>query len=268
MIYRLDNFVENNINPVTNRPFDCSWTVYIVDNGQYRMQCGSQNGCAYTLKISKANHPNWKMFVGDFISYAEAFNKDAILVISKEDLASVEIEYKAHAFNDSFLRDYESSVLIHSTTAENYNNIMKCQMLKSWNLLKAEGYFTEEYPIGKLLRDPEELRDFILFGSGTTGEIVVNSKQHNELVFDEKIKYKTGARLYFDMQMIAADGLLLRDGSEIKVKDTLPINPYLIWTSTWDKIGLDSEISTPRMFAETSDKFFKENIYQDFDYSY
>ena len=141
-------------------------------------------------------------------------------------------------------------------------------MLKSWNRLKTEGFFTEDFPIGKQLGDPEELRDFILFGGGTTGEIVVNSKQNNKLIYDENVEYRTGARLYFDMRKIANDGLILRDGSEIKIKDSLPIKPYLIWVSTWDKIGLDSEISTPKIFAEKSDEFFKTNINKDFTYSY
>lgn len=257
MVYRLDSFVESNINPITSEPYDSSWVVYIVDDGPYRMMCGSSNGCTYTLRISKNNHPDWKMYVGDFISYNEAINRNVILVISEEDLKAVEQEYIGHSYNDRFLRDYEAPVLIHSTTKENYENIIKCQMLKSWNCLKKEGYFTEEFPIGKQLGDPEELRDFILFGSGTTGEIVVNSKQNNKLVFDENIEYRTGARLYFDMRRIAEDGLLLRDGSEIKVKDHLPLKPYLIWASTWDKIGLESEISTPKVFAEKSDAFFK-----------
>lgn len=268
MIYRLDSFIENEINPITNSPYDHSWMVYIVEDGPYRMMCGSRNGCAYTLRISKTNHPQWKMFAGDFISYSETFNRNAILVISEEDLNAVEKEYKGHAYNDPFIRDYESTILIHSTTKENFENIQKCQMLKSWNRLKSEGFFTEEFPIGKQLGDPEELRDYIMLGSGTTGEIVVNSKQNNNLIFDENIEYQTGARLYFDMRKIAEDGLVLRDGSEIKIKDYLPLNPYLIWTSTWDKIGLDSEISTPRIFAELSDRYFKENIFSDFDYSY
>jgi hypothetical protein len=54
-------------------------------------------------------------------------------------------------------------------------------MLKSWNRLKQEGFHNEKFPIGKKLGDPEELRDYILFGTGTTGEIVVNSKQNRAL---------------------------------------------------------------------------------------
>lgn len=268
MICRLDSFVESHINPVTNSPYDDSWIVYIVDSGSYRMMCGSRNGCAYTLKISKTNHPDWKMYVGDFISYSEASNKNAILVISAEDLKLVEKEYDGHSFDDPYLRAYEPAVLIHSTTKENFDNITKCQMLKSWNRLKSEGFWPEEFPIGKQLGDPEELRDYILLGSGTTGEIVVNSKQNGKLIFDENTEYRTGARLYFDMHRIAEERLLIRDGSEMKIKNCLPLHPYLIWVSTWDKIGLDSEISTPKIFAEKSDEFFKENIKKDFRYSY
>ena len=28
MIYRLDNFIENSINPITNQPYDDSWIVW------------------------------------------------------------------------------------------------------------------------------------------------------------------------------------------------------------------------------------------------
>ena len=32
MIYRLDSFIENEINPITNSPYDHSWMVYIVED--------------------------------------------------------------------------------------------------------------------------------------------------------------------------------------------------------------------------------------------
>ena len=77
-----------------------------------------------------------------------------------------------------------------------------------------------------------ELRDYILFGHGTTGEIVVNSKQKNRIEMDENSEYITGARLYFDMKKIAEAGLLVRDGGEIKVKGMLPLEPYLLFAAT------------------------------------
>ena len=74
---------------------------------------------------------------------------------------------------------------------------------------------------------------------------------------DIDVEYKTGARLYFDAEKIAKDGLLVRDGAHIKVKDFLPLEPYLIWVGTWDSVGLKSQISTPRIFAELSNKTFE-----------
>lgn len=77
---------------------------------------------------------------------------------------------------------------------------------------------------------------------------------------DVDAEYSTGARLYFDAKKMAMDGLLVRDGCHLKVKDTLPLTPYLIWTATWDILGLDSPLSTPRIFAEQSDKQFAKNL--------
>lgn len=129
-------------------------------------------------------------------------------------------------------------------------------MLKSWNKLKNDNTVFEDQPIGTKLGDPVSFRDYIMFGNGVSGEIVVNSKQSGRIVMDINTEYLTGARLYFDTKRIANDGLLVRDGCHLKVKDTLSLEPYLMWVATWDKIGLSDQISTPKIFAETSDKVF------------
>ena len=263
MIYRLDSFEETSINPVTGTSYDFSWLIFILNNESYSIMCGSRNQCAYTLKVSK-QYKYWKMSLGDFINWNEKENKNSILVASKEDYEAAMEEYRGHHCNDPFLRPYEPPVMVHSTTKENYNRIQKCGCLKSWNLLKKENGIQEKFPIGSLLGDPPDFSNYILFGSGITGEIVVNSKQNHQLIYQDDIPYQTGARYYFDMEKIAANGLLYRDGGTIKVKDVLPLQPYLIWISTWDKIGLQNEISTPKIFAETSDFFFRKHYRKDF----
>ena len=56
--------------------------------------------------------------------------------------------------------------------------------------------------------------------------------------------------------MLADDGLLLRDGEHIKVKNYIPLDKYLIWYSTTEKLDL-SKKSTPKEFFEMSNnKFF------------
>lgn len=77
---------------------------------------------------------------------------------------------------------------------------------------------------------------------------------------DEYSEYITGARLYFDMKKIAEAGLLARDGGEIKVKGMLPLEPYLLFAATWDKIGLHSERTTPKIFSDASDQYFDSMI--------
>lgn len=258
MIYRLDNFCENEINPITQEKYDESWVVFILNNEPYQMKCGSEKGCAYTLRVSK-QCTYWKMALCDFIGYNEAIGRNGMVVVSENDLMDAQTAYENHDYKDSFLRAYESRIMVHSTTFENYKSILKSGALKSWNILKNIKIIKEEYPIGMQLGDPVDLRDYILFGTGTTGEIVVNSKQANRLIYDENVEYKPGARLYFDMKKIAEDGLLIRDGGEMKVRDILQLKPYLVWTATWENVGLESPLSTPKIFADKADELFRKN---------
>lgn len=54
MIYRLDNFIENSINPITNQPYNDSWIIWqLTDSKDYKLMVGSFNGCAYSIKFSR-----------------------------------------------------------------------------------------------------------------------------------------------------------------------------------------------------------------------
>ena len=107
----------------------------------------------------------------------------------------------------------------------------------------------EKYPIGIQLGDPADFSDYIMFGGGVIGEIVVNPKQHGKTAMDVNIDYLTGARLCFNAEKMAQDGLLVRDGCHLKVKDTLPLEPYLLFAATLVIIGIASQVSTPKIFS-------------------
>ncbi|MBR3954744.1 MAG: hypothetical protein IKJ63_04665 [Clostridia bacterium] len=253
MIYRLDNFTENNINPVTNCEYDASWMVLILsDDIDTPMIVGANNGCAYTIKINKQLHDDWQMAVGDFIGYCDANNINGILTITENEYNEAQNYYIGHCYNETSLRDYETSILVHSTSMGNWMQIQKDGMLKSWNQLNND----EKEPIGKHLGDPVHFSDYIMFGGGVSGEIVVQSKQAGRIVMDVDAEYQTGARLYFNVEKIAKDGLLVRDGAHVKVKDCLPLEPYLIWTATWENVGLTNQNSTPRIFSDLADECF------------
>lgn len=256
-MYRVDDFSENEINPLTNEPYDDSWIVYcLTTSDDYEMMVGKNNGTVYTAKVSK-NYCGWQMSVCDFIRFQTTRNKNIILSITQDDLEEAEKYYSGHNYNDPYLRDYEPHTLVHSTTYENWLSIKNDGCLKSWNILKSEKASWENEPTGQKLGDPIDFRDFIMFSNGAvSGEIVVLSKQNGKIIMNQDMKYKTGVRLYFDIQKIAENGLLLRDGMHLKVKDKLPLEQYLLWYATWDRAGLNSDISTPREFTEKSNQMF------------
>jgi len=258
MFERLDSLPEDCISPFTGQLWDDSWIILrLTDSQDYQMMCGSSHGSAYTIRISRSQCGHWAMAVGDCVSFHEKEGKHVLLVMTAEDFAAVQDAYAGHSFRDPFLRENEPEVLVHSTGMDSWQHICQDGMLKSWRRLKDEGMITEAQPIGVHLGDPADFSRYIMFGSGVTGEIVVNSKQHGQIVMDIHAEYETGARLYFDARRMARDGLLLRDGCHLKVRDTLPLTPYLICAATWNVIGLPSQTSTPQLFSEQADHYFR-----------
>ena len=257
MLYRIDHYTESEINPFTGRIYDDSWIVYcLTESDDYQMMVGNNIAGVYTVKVSK-NYTGWEMSVCDFLQFQESRHKNILLSIGQEDLEKAQQLYKGHKYNDPFLRENEPDVLVHSTTYENWESIKKDRFLKSWNVLNHEKLIWEDKPIGQELGDPLDFRNFIMFSSGSiSSEIVVLSKQNGKIMMNQDMTYKTGARLYFDSKKIAADGLLIRDGIHLKVMDKLPLEPYLLWYATWDKVGLNSHISTPKEFTEKSNMMF------------
>lgn len=262
MVYRCDSFVESSINPITNSGYDDAWVIAILThNPVSEMIVGAEKGCAYTIRVGKFADDNWHYRIGDFIGYNEAIGKNIILVMSESEYHEMREKYGKHCFDEACHRAYEPVVLIHSTSIESFERIVEDGSLKSWNRLKKEQRLCEEHPIGLELGDPEEFRDYIMFGGfGVSGEIVVSSRQYQYINMNPDAEYRTGARLYFDARKMAQDGLLVRDGAHLKVKHELLLKPYLIWKATWRSIGLEKEISTPRFFAESSDKKIREKF--------
>jgi hypothetical protein len=95
-------------------------------------------------------------------------------------------------------------------------------------------------------------------------EVVIASKQKGRIIDGSNFEdfdtpYIAGARFYFDAEKIARDGLIVRDGLNLKVKDSLPIDKYLLWTATPDILGI-SEETTPRIFHEKANAIFEQKF--------
>lgn len=257
-MYRFDVEQFGKINPVTGKPYSPEWSVWCLTNSdKYTQVTGSLNSGAYIVKCSRFS-TNSEMSLGDFIGYNKAINRKIIIFIDESDFKMAEEKYNGHTFNEPYLRSYEQCYAVHSTTLENFEKIKRDGCLKSFNLLKAENADFAEKPIGSILGDPEEFSNYVMLGKNVSGEIAVCSKQYGKIVTNLNAEYITGVRLYFNLKKIAADGLVIRDGTHIKVKNVLPLKPYLIWTATFKNAGLKSVVSTPQIFSQNADLKFAE----------
>lgn len=211
----------------------------------------------YTLKINK-NYEYWYYDLCDLIDFYKSNNSiKVILDVEKADIITARKLYSSHTYNEKCLREYESKFMVHSTPIKNLESILNDGALKSWNILKSEKANWEQDPIGTLLGDIDDFSDYVMLSAPfQNNEIIIASKQKRKIDTDINQIYQPGARFYLDAQMLADDGLLLRDGEHIKVKNYIPLDKYLIWYSTTEKLDL-SKKSTPKEFFEMSNnKFF------------
>ena len=85
--------------------------------------CGSKNGCAYTIKVSRIKCDDRKMAVGDFLGFNEANAKNIILAMTETDHKAVNDYYKGHSYNEPLLRKNEPLFLVHSTSMNSWEKI-------------------------------------------------------------------------------------------------------------------------------------------------
>ena len=261
-IYYADSsFSQFTTNPYQNDlPYSEDWIVLKLlekKDGKNLLKYDYQNEVA-RLMLTKEDK-EWAYRAFDFIQYQSSHHKNIIVAVDEHDLATAKSIYGNSCYMDKFLRPYEKKVLIHSTTKESYHAIMQDRCLKSWNTLNKSDII-ENTPIGQLLGDTADNSDYIMFTSGGLGaERVVSSKQKGKINFSHDVPYLAGARFYFDAEKIAKEGLLVRDGRQIKVKDSLPIDEYLLWIATPSVIDLQEE-TTPRIFAEKANAMFTQKF--------
>lgn len=228
----------------------------LTDSTEYR-QFNCFEDSIYTLKISR-NYEYWYYDLCDLIDFYNDMDIEVILEIDENDLLLARSLYGNHKYNEKTLREYETDVMVHSTTKENAKSILVDKKIKSWDLLSAEKSDWEEKPIGAKLGDIEDFSNYVMLsGVLSNNEMVTASKSNGVINTDVNQEYVAGARFYLDARALARDGLLLRDGAHIKVRDSIDLEKYLIWYSTPQLLEID-EHTTPKKFFELSNKRFAQ----------
>ncbi|MDY6017995.1 MAG: hypothetical protein SPI97_10315, partial [Oscillospiraceae bacterium] len=228
----------------------------LTDSKEYNSFCGLEDSI-YTVRISK-HYEHWYYDLCDMIGFYKNSKTELILDVSESDLRSACFLYGNHKYNEKILREHEPSIMVHTTTFEAYKEILSDGSIKCWNILKRQKDSFEEKPIGRLLGDIEDFSNYVMLSPiGVNNEIIVASKEKERIDIDPNQTYRAGCRFYLNAKELANDGMLLRDGQHIKVKNEIPLGKYLIWYSTAERISLSSE-TTPSEFFEQSNKAFYE----------
>jgi hypothetical protein len=226
----------------------------IADSAEYKeTTCKNFYFC---FKVSKQSD-GWQFRAMDYVEYNAALGRQVVYTGDIKDYEEAKETYRGHSVCDPFLRPYEPAVLVHSTTPNGYTQIIKDGALKSWNRIKNENRIGEENPIGRLLGDPEDFREYVMLGGlGFWSEIVVSSKQKGYICMDADCEYTAGARFYFDALTLIKENLLVRDGMHYKVKGELPLR-YALFCAAAGNIIISGKI-TPRAFASAADEAFAQ----------
>ena len=187
------------INPYSGAPYNEEWILLrLTDNADFSSKTGNDGHRLFQFVLSK-NNADWPFHFMDFIEYESGLGRNIIAAADKSDVEIAKRLYSGHCITDKYLRDYEKPYLVHSTDSKSYEKILKSCCLKSWNTLKSENSGYEKEPIGRLLGDPKDYSDYIMFSDGGYfNELVVMSKQKGEISSDIDATYKAGARMYFD----------------------------------------------------------------------
>jgi len=193
----------------------------------------------------------------DFIGYNGVANINGIVKMNHEDYVIATDTYRGYSYKDKKIRDYESNVLIHSSSNKNWKLIKKELKLKSWKKLYDEGVILTKNPIGKFLGDPDEFSQYVMLGLGTSCEVVVSSSTKNSIDCDIDTIYKPGVRLYLDAEKLAYDSRLIRDGAHVKVMGEVDLSKYLLMAITPQILTNDYEHKwTPKTFSKSADSHF------------
>lgn len=132
-----------------------------LNNSEKYRQFNCIENSIYTLKISR-NYKYWYYDLCDLIDFYKDTDIEVISEISNDDLSLARKLYGNHQYNEHILREYESEVMVHSTTKDNVQSILSDKKLKSWILLHAEKSDWEKQPIGALLGDIEDFSNYVM----------------------------------------------------------------------------------------------------------
>ncbi len=221
---------------------------------------GSTNDSLFHVRIGPSER-RLEARLAAFLHYEHKHGRRVIVAVCDNTDAGALVERAlAEHPSGTFLAAEESEWLVHSTDLAAWAHIQDCGELRSLSLLQREN--REPLALGlSELSEPQDYADYVMLSLlGMIGpENVVASRAFGRVFTEENTAYTPGVRLYFDGHRIIDDGLAVWDGVHlIKVRDHLPLEPYLLAAMTAETLDPQSLVDqwTPRSFMEAADARF------------
>lgn len=195
----------------------------------------------------------------DFIFYENAKCRYPILL--DEDLM-ITGNIAAEKFDTSNLRVYEPKVCVHSSSMENGKQIIRTGALRSQRVLLEDGWLQTKQLGFTRNGEPDDYLDHINLSSYQSPwpERVVQSNQLGELGRWD-LTYNPGYRFYFDADLLAQSGKLVRTGAPfVKVFGYLPLEKSLGYLGNVCSSSFEEKDWTPDLFTDCSNEFFADQI--------
>lgn len=248
------------------------WSAFcILDRDDSQVLTGGTDAGLWMARFGRSVG-NLPERLGDFLRYEDSQGRTVILSTPHDvDADSLVERALAATVEPCRVRQSDPRLLVHSTTASAWRRIEADGVVKSAARLDADGR-PRRAPAGPptevemyLAKEPPEYAGYVMLGAADSPftELVAASHATGLLSGGLDTPYEPGVRLYFDNHAIIRACLAVRDGLHpMKVRDSLPLAPYLLAAITASGLGGQAEGTswTPRRFTEAANRQFDERF--------
>ena len=214
----------------------------------------------------RRDDPNIEAIVADFLRYENDHGCTPILFFPED----MDIDnFVRHALRTTppphVIRDTDPKYLLHSTSLRAGEQILRDQELKSFAVLSRDHPARLDWHglRSSSLGEPAEYADQINLGlmDNPGGETVQASHAAGRFLSPDD-SYTPGFRFYFDGHRIIKDKLDVRIAWTVKVRNRLPLDPYLVAAISVTDVNprRETENWTPRLFTEQANIVFLQQV--------
>lgn len=249
-------------NPFTsNGEYGNEWSAFIYDTTIQQTHNTFPGARVYTLRVPLIADQSFQC-LRDFVTYEIEHGRN-IIVKAPQPLRNIvkgalQQNLSENTPASAQVRPSDPRWLVHSTPAENWNQIKQMGALRSPASLKKR-FNIQIKKLHMAPLEPADYEDYIMLDTlNGKSELAVASRSAGKICTDPDAPYTPGVRLYVKAHRLITEGHGVRDGFHpLKVRTSLSLKRYVRLAVTADLLP-PQDIWTPNSFASAADRFFLE----------